>query len=132
MKMVASTGFEVSRGKRGPSAADSAFLAPISAIFRIRSTRLLHSEQLSSQHVHISESRSDLESMQVLRQTTVVGVAEAEDVLDHSDHVLDLGTHARLVAVLGFGGLIDTVAEAIAPVGAISGTRRHRVDGVWP
>lgn len=127
--MVASTGFELSEGKWGLSAADLTSLAPISAIFRIPSTRLLHSEQLSSHHVHISERCGDLKSMQVLRQTTVAGVAEAEDVLDHSEHVLDLGAHARLVAVLGFFGLIDSLAEAIAPVGAISGTRRHRVDG---
>ena len=38
MKMIASTGFELSKGKRGLPAADLTSLVPISAIFRIPST----------------------------------------------------------------------------------------------
>src|SRR5229473_7270678 len=100
MKMLAGAELESRRRIAGFSAADSASLAWVFAISRFSSTRSLRREQLSSHHVQISQRSGHLESVQVLRQTAVAGLAEAEYVLDHSEHVLDLGAHPRLVAVL--------------------------------
>jgi hypothetical protein len=113
MKMFAGTELESRRKNAALQTADSSSLASISVISRFSSTRLLRPEQLSSYHVQIGKRRGDLEPVQVLRQTTVAGLAEAEDVLDHSKHVLDLGAHPRFVAVLCFLDFVDPAIEAV-------------------
>ena len=54
----------------------------------------------------------------------VADLAEAEDVLDHAEHVLDLGAYPRLVAVLRLLELIDPAVVAIAAVGEVLRPRR--------
>jgi len=88
--MVAVNGLKLSQESLGFPATESVFLASISLISLFPSTRLLRSEQLSSHHVYIGECRSDLEPAQVLRHAPVTGLAEAEDVLHHAEHVVDV------------------------------------------
>lgn len=111
--MFVGTELKSRRRIAGFPAADSASLASISAISRFPSTRLLRPEQLSSYHVQIGERCGGLEPVQVLCQTAVAGFAEAEDVLDHSEHILNLGSHPRLVAVLRLPHFVDPAVEAV-------------------
>jgi hypothetical protein len=55
----------------------------------VPSTRLLRSEALPSDHVQIGERRCDFQSVQILGQAPLAHLAEAKDVLDHSEHVLN-------------------------------------------
>src|ERR1700691_3559421 len=116
MKMFADTGLELKRRNSGLLVANPAFFVSIPGMSRFPSTRLLRPEKLSSDHVQIGERCGDFEPMQVLCQATVAGFAKAEDVLDHTEHVLDLGAHPRLVAVLGFLDFVDPAMEAVALV----------------
>jgi hypothetical protein len=54
---------------------------------------------LSSDDLQIGERGGGFHSVQVPCRTTVAGLADAEDVLDHAEHVIDLRTNPRLVAV---------------------------------
>src|SRR5271165_3786989 len=116
MKMFAGTELESGRKNAALQAADSASLTAISVISRFSSTRFLRVEQSNSNHVQIGERRRDFEPVQVLRQATVAGLAEAEDVFDHAKHVLNLGAHPRLVAVLCFLDFVDLSVESVALV----------------
>jgi hypothetical protein len=116
MKMFAGSALEFGRRNSGLSSANSPFFASIPVISRFPSTRLLRPEQFSSDHVQIGERRGDLEPMQVLCQAAIAGLAEAEDVLDHPEHVLDLGAHPRLVAILRLFHFVDPAMEAVASV----------------
>src|SRR5665213_1679440 len=99
MKMFEGMGLALRWRKPRFLIADSAFLVSKTAIFRFSSTPFLRSEQASSDHVQIGERRGHFQSVQVLGQAAVAGLAEAEDIFDHTEHVLHLGAHARLVAV---------------------------------
>src|SRR5580700_3329765 len=107
---------------------ESAVLASISGISRVPSTRLLRSEQLRSDHVQIGERRRDFQPVQVLGQAPVSHLAEAEDILHHAEHMLDLGAYPRLVAVLRLIDLIDPAVEAIPFVREVLGARCPFVD----
>ena len=91
-------------------------LARDSRISRASPTRILRIEQSSSDHVEIRQRRRHLEAVQVLRQAAVPDFAEPKYVLDDAKHVLDLGAHPRLVAVLRLLDLIDSAVEAITTV----------------
>src|SRR5665213_888897 len=80
---------------------ESTVLASISNFSRTPPTRLLRFKQLPADHVQIGERRSDFQPVQVLGEPSVAHLAEAEDVLDYTEHMLDFGAYARLVAVLG-------------------------------
>src|SRR5450755_4375280 len=107
--MRASGGSESESGCRnaGLYRVDSTGLAAKGCISRSRPTPLLCSEQLSSHHIQIGQRCGDFQPVQVLGQTPVAGLAEAEDILDYAEHVLDLGAHPRLVTVLGLLDLVD-------------------------
>ena len=83
------------------SVADPALFASKPRISRFRATRLLRIQQSPSDHVQIGERGRDLQPVQVLRQAPVTDFLEAEDPLDHTEHVLDLGADPRLVTVRG-------------------------------
>lgn len=68
--------------------------------------------------------------MQVLGQNTVACLAKAEDVLDHTEHVLDLGAHPRSVAVLRLFHFIDSAVVPLPLVGEVLGVRRVFVDDI--
>ena len=63
------------------------------------STLALRTQQSPSRHEQFRQRGCDLQSMQVLRQASVAHFLKAEDPLDHSKHVLDLGSHAGFAAV---------------------------------
>lgn len=78
-----------------------------------------------SDDVEVGQRSGHLQPVQVLRQTAIADLAEAEDVLDHPEHVLDLGAHAGLVAVLRLSDLVDPAVEAEAA--ALDRSRCHSV-----
>src|SRR5450631_735027 len=105
-----------------------AVLAFKSRTSRSPATRLLRTEQSSSDDVQVGERSGHFQAVQVLRQPPIAGLAEAEDVLDHAEHVLDLGADPRLVAVLRLYELVDAAVEAVAAVREVLGVRSARVD----
>ena len=98
------------------SRADSTLSASIPCISQSSSTRLLRFQQSSPDDIQVGERSGHFQPVQVLRQSAVAGLAEAKDVLDHAEHVLDLGAHPRLVAILRLLDLIDSAVEAITTV----------------
>ena len=80
------------------------------------SPRPLCIEQRSSHQVQIRQRRRHLQTVQVLRQAPIAHLAEAEDVLDHTEHVLDFGADAQLVSVLRFRDLVDSALKATSLV----------------
>src|ERR1019366_1666281 len=95
---------------------------------QLSSTRILRIEQSPSDHEEIRQCGRNLEPMQVLRQTSVAHLLEAEDSLDDAKNMLDLGTHSRLGAVGRFDRLVNAFAPPIALVGEVPGPRRGGTD----
>src|SRR5277367_5113822 len=123
---------DLGRTSRGAqlSAGCSGIFASKHRFSRSSSTRLLWIEQSPSNHVQVGQRRRDLEPVQILRQTPVADLAKAEDVLDHAEYMLDLGSHSRLVAVLRLLDLVDLPAKAIALVSEVLGSRCMPVNEV--
>ena len=71
-------------------------------ISRFPPTRLLRLQQSSSDDVQVGERGGHFEAVQVLRQTPIADFAEAKDVLDHAEHVLDLGAPRDLWRFFAF------------------------------
>src|SRR5712675_1237772 len=91
----------------------SAIVASNSCISPSPPTRLLRIQQSSSDEVQVRKRSGRLQAVQVLRQSPVAGLLEAEDVLDHAEHVLDLGADPRLGAVLRLFDFVDAAIEAV-------------------
>lgn len=68
-----------------------------SCISQFPPTRLLRIQQSASNEVQVGQRSGPFQPVQVLRQTPIADLLEAEDVLDHAEHVLDFGTNSRLV-----------------------------------
>lgn len=102
MREVSGTDFGLHTPNDPVSTPGVACGAAISRISQVPPTRLLRFQQSSSDDVQVGERRGHFHAVQVLRQTAVAGLAEAEDILDDPEHVLNLGAHPRLVAVLRF------------------------------
>src|SRR5580658_1454603 len=85
--------------QRHVSAETSSLFAPQSRFRRLSPTPSLRIEQSPSYQEQIRERRGDLKPVQVLRQTSVTHLLKAEDSLDYPEHVLDLGSDARLAPV---------------------------------
>src|SRR6202167_1870774 len=110
--------------------ASSRMFASKRRISRSAATPLLRIEQSPTNHVQIGERGRHFEAVQILCQTAVANLTEAQDVLDHTEYVLHLGSHSGFVAVLGFLGLIDLPMEAIALICEVLGSRRMPADEV--
>src|SRR5579863_1602954 len=82
------------------SATDSPFAVSNRAISLSAATHLLRMQQSSPHGVEVGQCGCDLQPMQVLGQTAVADLLEAEHSLDHPDGVLDFGAHLRLGPVL--------------------------------
>jgi hypothetical protein len=108
----------------------SRIFASTHVISRFSATRLLRIEQYPANHVQIGERRRDFEPVPILRQAPVANFAKAKDILYHTEHVLDLSSHSRFVAVLRLLGFIDLPMKAITLVGEVLGSRRVSVDEV--
>src|SRR5271170_287043 len=119
------------KSRSGPvlTAASRTFV-PRHRILRLPQAPLLRIEQPPANQVQIGERRGNLESVQILRQTSVANLAEAKDVLDHTEDMLHFGSHSRLVAVLCLLNLIDLAVKTIALVGEVLRSRRMPVDEV--
>ena len=61
----------------------------LDAIGPLSRARGLRIEQPPSHHEQVGERRGHLESVQILGQAPLAHLAEAKDVLDHSEHVLN-------------------------------------------
>src|ERR1035441_246729 len=104
---------------------DPTFLGSSSSSSQLSPTLPLCCEQPSSDHVQIGERRSDFQPMQVLCQTAVARLAEAEDVVDHPEHGLDPGAQPRLIAILRLLDLVDLAVVAIPLFRADAPFRRN-------
>jgi hypothetical protein len=61
---------------------------------------------------------------------TATGLAEGDDVLDHSEHLCDIGAYSRFAAMLRLSAVVDLAVVEIAPVGKILGARGAFADGI--
>jgi len=93
-------------------------------IRRLSPTRSLCIEQSPPYQEQIRQRCGDLQSMQVLRQASVIHLLKAKDPLDHPKHVLDFGAHTGLAAVGRLDRLINALAPAVALVGEVLRSRR--------
>src|SRR5256884_9891624 len=76
-------------------------------------------------HEQIRQRGTDFEPVQVLRESAVTHLLEAEDPLDHPNRVLDLRAHPRLGAVPRLDELVDPSAAPVALVGEVPRSRRR-------
>src|SRR5258708_26815993 len=102
------------------------FFAPKPRISRSAATRLLCIEHPPSDQVQIGKSRRDFQTMQILGKSPIAHLAEAEDILHHPEHVLDLGSNARLGTVRSLDAFIDPTAPSIPLVGEVPRARCRR------
>ena len=93
-------------------------------------TLALQGQQTAADHEEVRQRGGGLEAVQVLRQSPVADLLEAEDPLDHPDRVFDLRANTRLVANLGFDALVDPLAATVSAVGAVAGARGDRADDI--
>src|SRR2546429_3279564 len=99
MKTRLVSDFESRAAKRCAPFAGSAFFASDRRTSHPSATLLLRIQQSSPHHEQISQRGTDFEPVQVLRESAVTHLLEAEDPLDHPNRVLDLRAHPRLGAV---------------------------------
>jgi hypothetical protein len=119
MKADMATGFRSGLALAHVSAETFCSAASKIRVRQLSPTRILRIEQSPSNHKQIGQCGRDLESMQVLRQTSVAHLLEAEDPLDDANNMLDFGTHSRLGAVGRFDRLVNALAPAISLVGEV-------------
>src|SRR5690554_5211837 len=93
-------------------------------------TRTLKRQQFAPHYEQIRERRRHFQAVQVLREPPIAHFLKPEDALDHTDRVLDLDAHPRLVAVLRLDRFIDPAAKAITTVRAVPSPRSNRTDRV--
>jgi hypothetical protein len=117
--------FELRSPKVGVSAAGSRFCVSKRRISQSPATRLLRIQQPPSHQVQIGERRGDFQAMQVLGKAPIAHLPEAEDILHHPEHVLNLGSHARLGTIRRLDLLIDPATPSIALVGEGDISRRN-------
>src|SRR5208282_335697 len=128
MAEARSEDFALSARNSPVSRLGAACFASISCLPQSPATRLLRIQQSSSDDVQVDERSGDFQPVQVLRQAPVPDFPEAEDVLDHAEHVLDLRAHPRLVAVLRFLTLVDLAVVAVAAVREVLRLRCSRAN----
>ena len=92
-------GFRLTREPTRVSAATRVFFAAQPRVRRLSTTLSLRIQQSPTRQEQIRQRGGDLQSVQVLRQTSVTHLLKAEDPLDYSKHVLDFGAHSGLAAV---------------------------------
>src|SRR5437879_9112201 len=80
--------FESRAAKRCAPLAGSVFFASDRRISHPSATRLLRMQQSSSHHEQIRQRGTNFEPVQVLRESAVTHLLEAEDPLDHPNRVL--------------------------------------------
>src|SRR5437667_3492623 len=125
MKTRLVSDFESRAAKRCAPLAGSAFFASDRRTSHPSATLLLRIQQSSPHHEQIRQRGTDFEPVQVLRESAVTHLLEAEDPLDHPNRVLDLRAHPRLGAVPRLDDLIDPSAAPVALVGEVPRSRRH-------
>jgi len=107
-------------GRQAPigrvSTVGAALFASRSRVSRSAPTTLLRFPQSPPDQVQVGERSGHLQPVQVLRQAPIADFAEAEDVLDHAEDVLDLGAHPRLGAVLRLLTLVNPAVEAVPAI----------------
>src|SRR5436853_7357955 len=113
MKTRLVSDFESRAAKRCAPLAGSAFFASDRRTSHPSATRLLRIQQSSPHHEQIRQRGTDFEPVQVLRESAVTHLLEAEDPLDHPNRVLDLRANPRLGPV---PRLDDLVPLSPAPV----------------
>src|SRR6266404_3526593 len=124
MKTRLVTDFESRAAKRCAPLAGSAFFASDRRTSQPSATLLLRIQQSSPHHEQIRQRGTDFEPVQVLRESAVTHLLEAEDPLDHPNRVLDLRAPSRLGAVPCLDELVDPSAAPVALVGDVPRSRR--------
>ncbi len=81
--------------KRCAPLAGSAFCASDRRTSHPSATLLLRIQQSSPHHEQIRQRGTDFEPVQILRESAVTHLLEAEEPLDHPNRVLDLRAHPR-------------------------------------
>src|SRR5437762_4320447 len=125
MKTPFVSDFESRAAKRCAPLAGSAFFASDRRTSHPSATLLLRIQQSSPHHEQIRQRGTDFEPVQVLRESAVTHLLEAEDPLDHPNRVLDLRAHPRLGAVPRLDDLVDPAGAAVALVGEVPRSRRR-------
>src|ERR1035441_4902151 len=127
MKAEKVMGFCLTRAPQRVSAETRVFIAAQPRVRRLSLTPPLRIQQPPARQEQIRQRCGDLQSVQVLCQTSVTHFLEAEDPLDHPKHVLDLGTDAGLATVGGFDRLINAFAPPVTLVGKVLRSGRRMV-----
>ncbi len=122
------TGFRLRSAQARVFAETFLVAASKTRIRRISPTRSLRIEQSSSHQEQIRERGGRLEPVQVLRQAPVTYFLKAEDPLDDSEHVLNLGAHAGLAAVGRLDRFVDALSPSVALVREVLRMRRTGAD----
>src|SRR3989440_9103185 len=125
MKTRLVSDFESRTAKRCAPLAGSAFSAADRRTSHPSAILLLRIEQSSPHHEQIRQCGTDFEPVQVLRESAVTHLLEAEDPLDHPNRVLDLRAHSRLGAVPRLDELVDPSAAPVALVSEVPRSRRR-------
>src|ERR1017187_1654990 len=128
MKAEMAAGIWSTRAPEQVSAAARAVIAAQAHVRRLSPAPSLRIQQSPARQEQIRQRCGDLQSVQVLCQTSVTHFLEAEDPLDHPKHVLDLGTDAGLATVGGFDRLINAFAPSVTLVGKVLCSGRPGAD----
>src|SRR5437763_16115789 len=123
MKTPFVSDFESLAAERCAPLAGSAFFASERRTSHPSATLLLRIQQSSPPHEQIRQRGTDFEPVQVLRESAVTHLLEAEDPLDHPNRVLDLRAHPRLAAVPRLDDLVDPSTVPVALVGEVPRSR---------
>src|SRR5205085_12038207 len=115
MKTRLVSDFESRTAKRCAPLAGSAFFAADRRTSHPSATLLLRIQQSSPHHEQIRQRGTDFEPVQVLRESAVTHLLEAED----------LRAHPRLGAVPRLDDLVDPSTVPVALVGEVPRSRRR-------
>lgn len=80
-------------------------------------------QQSPSDRVEVGQCGGNLQSMQVLGESSVTDLLEAEHTLDDSDGVFNLGAHLRFRLVLRLLQLVEPTPAAVPAVREVFGPR---------
>lgn len=87
-------------------------------------------QQMAPRHVEIGERAGYEQSMRVFVQPAIANSGKAKNLLDHEEHMLDLGSDFRLCPVLCPLVLIDNALLPVTAIGEVLRARRMLDDHV--